>query len=155
MHLYDDKGNEVAFADSLGFRHDPVLYYEIPKDGKYLIELHDSMYRGREDFVYRISLGEIPYVTGLFPLGGRAGRPCNVEVMGWNLPVKSLRMEPSVQRGRTIMPVVLEQNNIFSNRVGFIVDTLREVAEKEPNDTPRDSTGCGFLGDHQRPHRPS
>jgi hypothetical protein len=30
----------------------------------------------------------------------------------------------------------LEQNNIFSNRVGFIVDTLREEAEKESNNSP-------------------
>ena len=143
LHLYDDRGREVAFADSLGFRHDPVLYYEIPQDGNYVIELHDSLYRGREDFVYRMTLGEIPYVTGLFPLGGRAGRPCDVEAIGWNLPVASLRIEPSVQRGRTIMPVVLEQNNIFSNRVGFMVDTLREVNEREPNDTPQTAQDVG------------
>ena len=143
LHLYDDHGNEVAFADSLGFRHDPVLYYEVPKDGKYVIEVHDSLYRGREDFVYRISIGEIPYVTGLFPLGGRVGRPCTVEVLGWNLPVSTLRIEPTQYRGTTILPVVVEQNNIFSNRVGFIVDTLREVAEEEPNDTPETAQEVG------------
>ena len=141
LHVYDDQANEVAFADSLGFRHDPVLYYEVPKDGKYVIEVHDSLYRGREDFVYRISIGEIPYVTGLFPLGGRVGRPCTVEVLGWNLPVSSLRMETSSSRGEMILPVVLERDNIFSNRVGFVVDTLREVAEREPNDTPHTAQG--------------
>ncbi len=136
LHLYDDQGREVAFADSLGFRHDPVLYYEVPKDGKYVIEVHDSIYRGREDFVYRISIGQIPYVTGLFPLGGRAGHPCTIEIKGWNLPVTSLQMEPAPLRGATILPVVVEQNNIFSNRVGFMVDNLREVDEQEPNDSP-------------------
>jgi len=137
LHLYDDQGNEVAFADSLGFLHDPVLYYEVPKDGVYTIEIHDSIYRGREDFVYRISIGEIPYVTGLFPLGGRAGQPVTVELKGWNLPVKTLNLEPSFYRGGAgIRPDILEQNNIFCNRVGFIVDTLREEFETEPNDTP-------------------
>ncbi len=143
LHLYDDQGREVAFADSLGFRHDPVLYYEVPKDGKYVIEVHDSIYRGREDFTYRITLGEIPYITGLFPLGGRSGEPCTVQVLGWNLPVDSLRMKPSFDRGRTIYPVVLEQNNIFSNRVGFIMDVLPEVLEKEPNDTPETAQKVG------------
>jgi len=35
----------------------------------------DSLYRGREDFVYRIALGELPLVTGVFPLGGPLGAP--------------------------------------------------------------------------------
>ncbi len=144
LHLYDDQGNEVAFADSLGFLHDPVLYFEIPKDGNYAIEVHDSIYRGREDFTYRISIGEIPYVTGLFPLGGRAGQPCTVQVKGWNLPIKTIDLEPSFYRGGGgIRPDVLEQNNIFSNRVGFIVDTLREVAEEEPNDNPNAAQDVG------------
>ncbi len=137
LHLYDDKGQEVAFADSMGFLHDPVMYYEIPKDGTYVIEIHDSVYRGREDFTYRISIGEIPYVTGLFPLGGQAGQPCTVQVKGWNLPVQSIRLEPSFYRGGGgIRPDVLAQNNIFCNRVGFVVDTLHEVNEEEPNDSP-------------------
>jgi len=143
--LYDDQGNEVAFADSLGFLHDPVLYYEVPKDGKYAIEVHDSLYRGREDFTYRLTIGEIPYVTGLFPLGGRAGRPCSVQVKGWNLPVETIHLEPSFYRGGgTVRPDVLEQNNIFSNRVGFIVDTLREVDENEPNENPDTAQDVGF-----------
>ncbi|MCR4413640.1 MAG: peptidase [Thermoguttaceae bacterium] len=144
LHLYDERGNEVAFADSLGFRHDPVLYYEIPSDGKYVIEVHDSIYRGREDFTYRISIGEIPYVTGLFPLGGRVGSGCNVQVLGWNLPVDSIRIEPSFHLGRMIRPVVIEKDNIFSNRVGFIVDVLPEVFEKkDDNDTPETAQRVG------------
>lgn len=143
LHLYDDKGDEVAFADSLGFRHDPVLYYEIPKDGKYVIEVHDSIYRGREDFGYRISIGEIPYITGLFPLGGRVGTPCTIEVKGWNLPTDSIRMAPTFDRGRSIRPVFLNQDNITTNRVGFIMDTLPEVVDREPNDTPEEARNLG------------
>ncbi|MDZ7619782.1 MAG: peptidase, partial [Patescibacteria group bacterium] len=143
LHLYDDKGVEVAYADSLGFRHDPVLFYEVPKDGTYVIEVHDSIYRGREDFLYRITIGEIPYITGLFPLGGRAGEACTVELQGWNLPVDSIRINPSFDRGRSIYPVVVEKDNIFSNRVGFVVDTLPEIVEREPNDTPETAQGVG------------
>jgi len=137
LHLYDEQGEELAFADSLGFRHDPVLYYEVPKDGTYVLEVHDSIYRGREDFTYRISLGEIPYITGLFPLGGRVGTGCNVQLVGWNLPVESLHMEPSFYLGRMFRPVFVEKDNIVSNRVGFMVDVLPETVEKpESNDTP-------------------
>jgi hypothetical protein len=34
----------------------------------------DALYRGREDFVYRIAIGELPFVTDIFPLGGRPAR---------------------------------------------------------------------------------
>ena len=43
-----------------------------PSDGEYVVQIRDSIYRGREDFVYRITLGELPYVTSIFPFGGPA-----------------------------------------------------------------------------------
>ena len=73
LALYDAKGRELEHADHYLFHPDPVLHYEIPKDGEYVVEIRDSIYRGREDFVYRITLGELPYVTSIFPLGGPAG----------------------------------------------------------------------------------
>src|ERR1035437_6009087 len=61
LALYDAKGHELEHADHYLFHPDPVLHYEIPKDGEYVVEIRDSIYRGREDFVYRITLGELPY----------------------------------------------------------------------------------------------
>ena len=54
LGLTDSQGREVQYADHFLFHPDPVLYYEIPEDGDYTLEIHDSIYRGREDFVYRI-----------------------------------------------------------------------------------------------------
>ena len=86
LGLTDSQGREVQYADHFLFHPDPVLYYEIPEDGAYTLEIHDSIYRGREDFVYRIDVGELPFVTGIFPLGGRTGTRVAVELKGWNLP---------------------------------------------------------------------
>ena len=86
MALYDANGNELAYADDYQFDPDPALYYEIPEEATYVIEIRDAIHRGREDFVYRITLGEIPFVTSIFPLGGPAGARTPVEVSGWNLP---------------------------------------------------------------------
>ena len=44
------------------------------------------VFRGREDFIYRMALGELPFVTGIFPLGGKAGEATRVAMQGWNLP---------------------------------------------------------------------
>ena len=86
LTLYDPSGREVACNDDFLFHPDPVLYYEVPQDGNYTIEIRDALYRGRDDFVYRIAIGELPYLTSLFPLGGRAGTRIQVDASGWNLP---------------------------------------------------------------------
>jgi len=131
LALYDTKGRELAHADHYLFHPDPVLHYEIPKDGEYVVEIRDSIYRGREDFVYRITLGELPYVKGIFPLGGPAGAETTVELWGWNLPVTSITRtngEPGVY------PLAVEQDGRISNPVPYAVDTLPECLEQEPND---------------------
>jgi hypothetical protein len=60
--LYDAKGKEVDYAGSYRFHPDPVLHYEVPEDGDYTLQIHDSIYRGREDFVYRIDAGSFSVV---------------------------------------------------------------------------------------------
>jgi hypothetical protein len=50
----------VAFADDYRFNPDPVLFFEIPENGDYELEIRDAIYRGREDFVYRIAVSERP-----------------------------------------------------------------------------------------------
>ena len=75
LTLYDADGKEVAYDDDYRFKPDPVILYEVPKDGEYVLTITDAIYRGREDFVYRVTIGELPFVTSIFPLGGRAGDP--------------------------------------------------------------------------------
>ena len=132
LALYDAKGHELEHADHYLFHQDPVLHCEIPKDGEYVVEIRDSIYRGREDFVYRIILGELPYVTSIFPLGGPAGAQTTVELKGWNLPVTSLTQtngEPG------IYPLAVRNEDGIINRLPFAVDNLPECLEKEPNST--------------------
>jgi hypothetical protein len=136
LALYDAKGHELEHADHYLFHPDPVLHYEIPKDGEYVVEIRDSIYRGREDFVYRITLGDLPYVTSIFPLGGPAGTPTTVTLSGWNLPVTTLtptNTDPGIH------PLSVRKEDRISNRVPFAVDTLPECLEKEPNNTIADA----------------
>ncbi len=132
LALYDSKGRELTHADHYQFHPDPVLHYEIPRDGEYVVEIRDSIYRGREDFVYRITLGELPYITSIFPLGGPADGQTSVELTGWNLPLTSLTLtngEPGVYAlgGR-------KEPGTF-NTLPFAVDDLPETLEQEPNNS--------------------
>jgi len=132
--LYDVHGNEVAYVDDYRFHPDPVLLYEIPTEGEYVLEIRDSIYRGREDFIYRIALGELPFVTSIFPLGAQAGTKSTVQVEGWNLSKKRLEMKT---RDPGVHTLFLPHGKWISNPVLFAADTLPEYMEKEGNNDPK------------------
>lgn len=55
--LKDEQGKTLAVADDEArFRPDPVMEFAPTKDGIYLLEIHDVLYRGRADFVYTIAV---------------------------------------------------------------------------------------------------
>jgi hypothetical protein len=54
LEIFDDKNKCVALADDHFFNPDPILNFTAPKTGVYTLKIRDSLYRGREDFVYRI-----------------------------------------------------------------------------------------------------
>jgi hypothetical protein len=132
LTLYDANNREVAYADDYQFRPDPVLYYRVPQDGSYELEIRDAIYRGREDFVYRITLGEIPFLTRVFPLGIQSGQSGAVEVHGWNLPVDTITFD-ATQKEPGSYPISVENRKLTSNVVMFAVDSLPELMEQEPN----------------------
>ncbi len=132
LALYDPNGNELAYDDDYRFHPDPVLFYEIPQDGEYVLEIKDAIYRGREDFVYRIVVGELPFVTSIFPLGGRVGDQTTVEMRGWNLPAYELTLDAK-DKEPGVIPVSVRKGELVSNSVPFALDTLPECLEKEPN----------------------
>jgi hypothetical protein len=136
--LYDAQGKELAYDDDYRFHPDPVLYYQVPADGDYVIEIKDALYRGREDFVYRLTVSELPFVTSLFPLGGRAGSQTAVELKGWNLPTDKLTMDAKSKKPG-VYPVSVRAKNLVSNALPFVVDTLPECVEKEPNNQLKDA----------------
>ena len=132
MALYGPGGDEVAWSDDYRFSPDPVLFYEVPADGVYELEVRDAIYRGRNDFVYRVAAGELPFVTRVFPYGGQAGTPAATSIQGWNLPVETLQLD--TRPGSTALrlaAVGAEQG--FCNEVRYAVNTLREATETEPN----------------------
>ncbi len=129
MALYDADGNEVAFADDYRFNPDPAFHFKIPADGTYTLEIKDSIYRGRHDFVYRITLGEIPFVTSIFPLGGNRAEKTSVTLKGENLPKTKISM------GDESRIEMLEKTPLVTP-IPFALSSLPELMETEPNNTP-------------------
>ena len=136
LTLYDASGKELQYADHYSFHPDPVLLYEVPSDGEYTLAIHDSIYRGREDFVYRVALGEIPFVTGMFPLGGRAGAKTPVEFTGWNLGQTRMTQH---SRGKDKGVELLAPQGVDLDARPFALDTLPESMAKDQNHSRADA----------------
>jgi len=132
LSLSDSQGHEVAYADHFRFHPDPVLFYEVPKDGEYVLQIRDSIYRGREDFVYRVTAGEVPYVTGVFPLGGPAGAQTKVKLAGWNLPADEMT-EDERDLAPGVYPLRARAEKCVSNHLPFAVDALPECFSRKGN----------------------
>lgn len=126
--LYDADGKELVYADDYQFNPDPLLSYKIPADGTYAVEIRDSIHRGRQDFVYRITIGELPLVTSIFPLGGKTGEKTSVKLEGENLR----RTKISVGDESLITTV---KGAALAYAVPFAHSELPELLETEPNNT--------------------
>lgn len=128
--LYDKKGSELKHADNFFFSQDPVLFYDVPEDADYYVEIRDSIYRGREDFVYRLSIGELPFITHISPLGAAYDNSTAVSISGKNLPVRSVNIHG---RNRNV-PVqhiqLVNKAGMLTERVPFTFSDLPEVKEK-------------------------
>ncbi|MCA9119793.1 MAG: hypothetical protein H6822_34775 [Planctomycetaceae bacterium] len=88
LELLDDNGRVVAEAgDSLGF--DPVIHHEVEKDGWLTARVSGVGYKGFPQMVYRLTLGEVPYATAVFPVAGMRGETIDIAFSGPNVPPNS------------------------------------------------------------------
>jgi hypothetical protein len=92
LHLLDDHGREVAFAnDGLGL--DPLLVYRAASAGKYIVRISAFAYppaadvnlAGGKGSVYRLSLTTGAFVRYAFPAGVVRGKRSTIQLCGWNL----------------------------------------------------------------------
>jgi len=134
LTLYDSAGREVAYGDDFQFKPDPTICWEVPVDGEYVVAISDAIFRGREDFVYRLTIGQLPVITSIFPLGGRLGEPAAIAMQGWNLEHATL-MPPADDAGPgTHLVVARSADGYVSNRVPFALSELPECLDAESND---------------------
>ena len=85
LELLDVSGRVLAESgDVLGY--DPLIEYTIPADGEYIARVSGMGYKGHPEMVYRLTIGEVPYPTSVFPPGGRRGEQVEVQLAGPNVP---------------------------------------------------------------------
>lgn len=103
MTLRDASGERLA--SSRGARHgEPIIDFTAPVDGSYLVQVHDSTYRGGESFFYRLSVITQPHLDVTFPAGGTPGPNVKFALHGRDLPAATAAVipeqEPNDDRNR-------------------------------------------------------
>jgi hypothetical protein len=140
LELFGPDGERVAYVDDFAFDPDPILHCKLPETGQYVLEIRDSIYRGRDDFVYRLSIGELPVITGIFPLGGSVEHPPDVRLLGYNLPQATARIHVDPRHpGKGTVQV--QRRGIGSNVVPCALSALTEYLEQELPVLPRQEQG--------------
>ncbi|HXD88417.1 MAG TPA: WD40 repeat domain-containing protein, partial [Urbifossiella sp.] len=76
--LTDAAGEVLAEGNS-------VLGYTAARAGSYSLGIRDREYRGATNMAYRLHIGDVPVITGVFPLAAQRGRTTRVHVDGVNL----------------------------------------------------------------------
>lgn len=81
--LYDSTGKEIAKCDDWPLlKQDAALSLLAPSDGKYVVELRESAYRGNGNSAYRLHIGKFPRPLAVYPPGGRVGEKLVVKWIG-------------------------------------------------------------------------
>jgi hypothetical protein len=130
ISLQDADGTEVAWNDDHYFNPDPTILFEVPQNGEYVLTIQDAIYRGREDFVYRITMGEIPFITSIFPAGDRSDSPTAATIEGWNLENAKLDL-PNSNAEPGLYSITARTKDAISNPIPFMMDTLPEELEND------------------------
>ena len=127
VRLLGPDGKEIAFADDHArFRPDPAFSVIIPADGVYTLEIHDNLFRGREDFVYSVALDEVadaiaPKVSDDGGTPSRSGASHWYAPWTWGLP----RLEVGGEVKGAIAPGVKDAYKVELEGPGTFVFDLR------------------------------
>ena len=87
MAILDASGATIASNDDGTWQmRDSLLVHTFAKDGRYAVRVADALDAGGpRDFHYRLTAGELPYVTSVFPLGGARDSVTRFAVEGVHL----------------------------------------------------------------------
>jgi hypothetical protein len=140
--LRNSKGREVAFNDDFRTSVDPVIIYEVPENDIYTLMIHDAIFRGREDFNYRIEVGEIPYIQSIYPAVGQQGKSEILHLNAVNVDKTQVKFKPTFE-GKGFF-TINGKNDFVSNPVPFYSVDKTKILRNYSNQLILDKTTVVF-----------
>ncbi|MBN8627688.1 MAG: PPC domain-containing protein [Planctomycetes bacterium] len=140
MEVLDADGRVVAdAADVLGL--DPLAEFVVPADGTYFAGVKLVNYQGYASAVYRLTLGEVPLPTALFPVAVRRGQTAEFALSGPNMPADAKFTYTAPQAAAWNTPATYIAAPQFpTHDLPILLSDLEEVAEAEPNDDQKSAS---------------
>jgi hypothetical protein len=144
LTLLDDSAKVIASNNDYD-GIDPLLAHTFKEDGRYTVRVSELTLAGSDDHFYRLSLGQLPYVTGCFPLSVAVGKETEVSLIGFNLPENATVKVAPEKAGDTDLSLDVET---FRTRKAFkvVASDLPENVEAEPNDKAAQATALTVPG---------
>jgi hypothetical protein len=138
LTLRDEHGTTLA-TDNGFDGGDRFVGHRIPADGRYTARVADQMLGASKDHFYRLSIGALPSVTGVFPLSVGTNAETEIELIGFNLPANAKVRVKGSSAGEMDVTIDSEQ---FRPQRAFKVAVADgpQVLETEPNDEPAQAT---------------
>src|SRR5438874_3696796 len=85
LSLLNNQGREIASQDDFYFDKDPHLVYRFVDAGEYILRVSGFREAGSKASEYRLTMGELPDLSWVFPAGGRRGEQVELTLAGSNL----------------------------------------------------------------------
>lgn len=128
--------------DSPGAQTDPRLAYTFKTDGDYLIEVRDVSYRGGDDFIYRLRIGDFPLATSPLPMAMKRGSKGTIRFAGPSIEdAQDLEFSaPANPDADSIWVAPKSKNGQYGWPVCLLLTDSDEKLEQEPNNDPAKAT---------------
>ncbi|MBV8882136.1 MAG: hypothetical protein JO332_19420 [Planctomycetaceae bacterium] len=145
LTLTDAAGRLIASNIDFEGESDPLIVASLPADGRYLLTVTDLQLGASAEHYYRLSVGDLPIVTGAWPLAVPAHRETEVRLIGANLPPDATAKVQAGAEGEALVAVDRVRFRVRRD-VKVLVTSLPETTETEPNDTPATAVAMAAPG---------
>ncbi|MEW4569756.1 c-type cytochrome domain-containing protein [Tautonia sp. JC769] len=143
LELRDDAGVVVGSGRS-------VVTHRADRDGELTLRIADRQFNGSGNHFYRIEIGEIPRIDGVFPLGVARGGSAELGVSGANLGSSVVSVSAPTTAGEpgTLLdvPATDRGGRPAEGRAKVVVAEGPQAVEVEPNDEPASGPGLAVPG---------
>jgi WD40 repeat protein len=133
LSISDADGHLLARRDGRDRVSDPALIFPVPSSGDYEVHVSEILQRSGVDYFYRLTIGALPYVTGVEPISLPAHQEVEARLVGINLPEGGLFRIQTGDDGVLASPPAV-QDLRRAHPLKWQVTSLPTLDEVEPND---------------------
>jgi hypothetical protein len=140
LAIYDQSGTRLAYVDDTYGDPDPQLDFTFTHGGTYMVEVRDAIYRGRENFVYRLFVSDEPLPENTLQHVDVNYKKTPLPILRENEPNDTPLNADTVRLPQVVVGTIGEPSDVdlfaFNGRAG---DTLIAQVEARYFDSPLDS----------------